>query len=101
MFAIAEAERRPRAKRDEQVKPEHGWRKHQRHGDQRFGEQLAAELSVREYSTEPHAERQQDDDRAHPEPQRDTKGRPVHASLLWYGVPVLPEGRSRRVAAFA
>ena len=69
MFAIAEAnsnpskrgqrlpddrlegltERRPRAKRDEQVEPEHGWREDQRHSDQGFDEQLAAEMAVRGY----------------------------------------------------
>ena len=90
-------ERRPRAKRDEQVEPEHGWREDQRHSDQGFDEQLAAELAVREHAAKPDSEREQDDDRAapsHSETQRPTNPCAAIVALRT----VLPEDRARRAS---
>ena len=49
------AERRPRAEGHEQVEPQHRRGQHERHGDERFDEQLAWELSNGQQAPQPDA----------------------------------------------
>ena len=50
-------ERRTRTERDQEIEPEHRRRQHERHGDERFDQQLAAEMAHRQQAAEPDAER--------------------------------------------
>ena len=74
------AERRARAERHEQVEPQHRRRQHQRHGDERFDQQLAAKLADGQQAAQPDAERQQHRDRAEAQPQRDAECCPIHSA---------------------